>query len=191
MKADLHGTEQDSTLLAWWLDELAESEADKVEEHLFGCVACDARLRKLLGLRVSMRRALLDGEFGTTVSAGFIQRLKASGLRVREYRVPPGGSVACTVAPLDDLNVSHLEASLAGVRQLDLVFEDEDGQRRAAHIPFDPAANQVTFIPPVAVLRRLNLATLRMKLLAVTPDSERLLGVYTFNHSPWAASAPV
>ena len=185
--SSLHGTEQDSTLLAWWLDELAEADANEVEEHLFGCDACAARLRELSGLRAAMRGALLHGQFGTAVSPQFIQRLKASGLRVREYRVATGGSVACTVAPQDDLAVSHLEVSLAGVRQLDLVFEDERGQQRAAHIPFDAAANEVTFIPPVAVLRRLNVASQRMKLLAVTADSERLLGEYTFNHSPWGA----
>jgi anti-sigma factor RsiW len=187
MKANLHGMEEHATLLAWWLDELAEAEANEVEEHLFGCDVCEARLRELLALRNAMREALLHGQFGTAVSAQFIERLKGSGLRVREYRVPAGGSVACTVTPQDDLAVSHLEASLTGVRQLDIVFEDDRGQQRAARIPFDAAANEVTFIPPVAVLRRLNVATQRMKLLAVTPDSERLIGEYTFNHSRWVA----
>ena len=36
------------------------------------------------------------------------------GLRVREYRVPAGGRVDCTVTADDDLLVSHLEGDFRG-----------------------------------------------------------------------------
>ena len=180
----IHG-EEDFVLLSWWLDELATPQAHELEEHLFACDACTARLRELLGLRDSVRQALLDGQFATAVTAEFLQQLKDSGLRIREYRVPPGGSVACTVAPEDDLVVSRLEAPLTGVRQLDLIFDEGGTQHRAAHIPFDAAANEVTVIPPVAAIRKWGVATQRMRLVAVNLGSERVIGEYTFNHSPW------
>src|SRR5262245_9566039 len=122
MKKELHGADQDSALLAWWLDELAETEALELEEHLFGCDRCAARLQELLRRRDATRQALLDGQFATAVTPAFLEQLKVSGLRIREYRVPAGGSVACTIAPEDDLVASHLEAPLADVRQLDLVL---------------------------------------------------------------------
>ena len=46
-----HGPDGDAALLAWWLDELPEAEADALEEHLFACDECAARLKSLLGLR--------------------------------------------------------------------------------------------------------------------------------------------
>ena len=58
----------DATLLAWWLDELGEEEANDVEAHLFECEACGARLRELLRLGAAVRRALLDGLVAGAVS---------------------------------------------------------------------------------------------------------------------------
>jgi hypothetical protein len=184
MKA-FHGADADAALLAWWLDELPEAEANEFEEHLFACDECTARWERLSGLRESVKQALLDARFATAVSPGFLQQIKDSGLRIREYRVPAGGSVACTIAPGDDLVVSRLEAPLAGVRQLDLIFDDGGTQHRAAHIPFDAASGEVTVIPPVAVIRGWKAATQRMRLVAVNLGAERLIGEYTFNHSPW------
>ena len=185
MKPDLHGAEQDSMLLKYWLDELGDQEAADFEEHLFGCDSCTARLRELLALRDSVRRALHESRFGTAVTGGFVQRLKDSGLRIREYQLDAGGSVLCTIAPDDDFVISRLRAPLAGVRQLDLVWEDGGMQHRSVHVPFDAAANEVAFIPSVTMLRSLGVATQRARLLAVTLDSERLIAEYTFNHRPW------
>ena len=185
MKTDLHGQEGDAALLAWWLDELPEAEADEMEEHLFACDQCTARLRDLLALRESVKRALLAARFATAVTPRFLRQIRDSGLRVREYRVPAGGSVACTITPADDLIASRLEAPLAGVRQLDLIFDDGGTQHRAAHIPFDAASGEVTVIPPVALIRGWKAATQRMRLVAVNLGAERVIGEYTFNHSPW------
>jgi len=186
MTPHLHDAELDSRLWSWWLDELDEAQASEVEEDLFACGDCAARLRELLELRDSVRNALRDSRFASVVTPAFVRRLQASGLRLREYHLQPGESVPCTIAPADDFVVSHLHAPLEGVRQVDLVYDDGHTQHRAPHLPFDAAANEVTVIPPVAMLRSLGTATHRMRLLAVTPSSERLLGEYTFNHERWS-----
>jgi hypothetical protein len=187
MKPDLHGEEQDSTLLAYWLDELGEEQAAEVEEHMFNCEACSARLRELLVLRESVRQALLDSQFLTIVTGGFIRRLQESGERIRQYRLEAGGSVLCTVAPDDHLVASHLRAPLEGVRQVDFEFDGVDGEYRAVHVPFDAANNEVSFIPSMAMVRSLGVDTSRVRLLAVNLGSERVIAEYTFNHRPWSA----
>lgn len=185
MKPDLHGADQDSLLLSYWLDELDEAQANEMEEHLFTCDLCTTRLRELLTLRDSVRGALRESRFGTAVTAGFVQRLRDSGRRIREYAIEAGGSVLCTIAPDDDFVVSRLHAPLEGVRQLDLVFEGSRMQHRSVHVPFDAASNQVTFMPSVTLLRSLGVATQRARLYAVSLDTERLIAEYTFNHRPW------
>jgi len=181
----VHDVEQDDRLLAWWLDELGDEDAAQLEEHLFACDTCAARLRELLALRESVRRALPESRFGTAVTAGFVQRLKDSGKRIREYHPEAGGSVLCTIAPDDDFIVSHLRAPLAGVRQLDLVWEDGGMQHRSVHVPFDAASNEVFFMPAVTMVRSLGAVTQRARLIAVTLDSERVIAEYTFHHRPW------
>ena len=180
-----HDADLDAQLLAYWLDELGETDATKLEEQLFACAQCSARLRELLELREAVERAFSDSRFATAVTPEFIERLRKSGLLLREYRVEPGGSTYCTMGPQDDFVVSRLQAPLAGVGQVDIVIDDGDTQYRAMRVPFTAEANEVTVIPPVAVLRNLKFATQRMRLYAVTPSSERLLGEYTFNHEPW------
>ena len=64
------------------------------------------------------------GDVHAVLTAAFIRRLQQSGVRVREYRLQPGGSVNCTVAPEDDLVVAHLHAPLGDVERLDLLLDD-------------------------------------------------------------------
>lgn len=177
----------DETLLAWWLDELDEEEALEVEAHLFECDECGARLRELLRLRAGVRGALLNGDVAGAFSREFIDKLREDGLRIREYHVDAGGSVACTVAPEDDLVVSYLRAPLGDIRQLDVEFEFGGQTHRAAHLPFNAQTNEVAVIVPTAQLKQMGAFIQRNRLYAVTLDSERLVGEYTFNHSPWGA----
>jgi len=175
----------DETLLAYWLDELDDEEAAEVEAHLFECDDCGARLRELLALGAAVKREFLAGEVPSPVSADFVRHLKDDGLRVREYSLVPGDRIACTAAPHDDLIVAHMNADLAGVRQLDIEYDDASGVRRARHLPFNATGDEVTLIAPTNVLKAMNDVSQRMRLFAVTLDSERLIAEYTFNHVPW------
>ena len=143
-------------LIAWWLGELADDREAELEEHLFGCEACSARLRELLRLGEGIQRVTRAGDVHAVLTAAFIRRLQQSGLRVREYRLQPGGSVNCTVAPKDDLVVAHLHAPLGDIERLDLLLDDvASGTRwRAEDVAFDPAAGEVVLAPNVAELRR-------------------------------------
>ncbi len=101
-------------------------------------------------------------------------------LRLREYRVVPGASVHCTILQTDDFVVSRLEAPLAGVRRVDLVTSDG----RFEDVPFDAGSGDVLVLPAPAELKRRGAFTHHMRLLAVEDAGERVLGEYTFVHSP-------
>ena len=187
MTPELHPDHPTSDLLAYWLDELDDAGAESVEERLFRCDDCGARLRELIQLGGAVRKALLNGKFSTVVTPSFIRRMQSAGVRIREYHLEPGDSVNCTLAPEDDFAISHLRAEVGDVRQIDLVIDDGQGgsAHRCQHIAFNAATGEVTFIPPVAVLRNLGHDRQRMRLMAVDKSSERLLGEYSFNHSPY------
>ena len=176
-----------ATLVGYWLGELDGARDAELEEHLLGCEHCSAQLRALVSLGEGINRATRAGSVHAVLPAAFIQRLQASGVRVREYRLRPGGSVNCTITPEDDLVVAHLHAPLGGVQRLDLLIEDAaSGARwRVEDVPFDPSADEVVVANNTADLRRLPVTTQRMQLLAVERATERLIGDYTFNHSPY------
>jgi hypothetical protein len=172
-------------LLAYWLGELDAQRELALEEHLFACAACSESLRAMVELGAAIRRETLRGGFGFVASEGLIQRMKEAGLKMREYDVEPGGSVSCTITPEDDFVVSNLHASLTDVRRLDVIIDDPgSGTHRAADVAFDPEADHLTFVPSAAYLRTLGHVQQRMRLVAVDGDDERVIGDYTFNHSP-------
>jgi hypothetical protein len=174
-----------TTLVEYWLGELAGAAETTFEEHLLGCAECTARLGSIVQLGAGIRHATREGHLHAILPAPFIERLKQSGVRVREYRLQPGGSVMCTVTPQDDLVVAHLHAPLHDVQRLDFDFHDLTAgfRNRMEDVPFDSAADEVVYAPNVSQLRQITSATQRVKLIAVGSSGERLIGEYTFNHT--------
>jgi hypothetical protein len=118
------------------------------------------------------------------VAAGdaFLDRLVDEGLRLRRHRVPPGGSVACTVAPEDDVMVAPFEPPARSR----LVLCDAGG-REVVRLPdaaADSSRGEVVLTEPIDPLRELGAATARVRLVAVEERGERILGEDTFNHAP-------
>jgi hypothetical protein len=176
------------TLLAWWLAELSQVEQEALEEHVFACGHCTRRLEELAALAGGARNAVRAGAVGMVVSAPFVEGMKKAGLRLREYHVTPGSSVNCTIHADDDAVVGHMRASLRGVRRLDLVEWVEVGgvtrpEVRLEDVPFDPAADEVLFLPPAAALKKMPSNTLRVRLVAVEAAGETAIGEYVFAHT--------
>jgi hypothetical protein len=181
------------TWLDYWLHDTAPASTDAIDEHLMQCDACGHVLDGLIALGDGVREAFRAGTVGAMTTAAFVQRLAGEGLRIREYRVPANGSVDCTVAPEDELLVSHLEAPLAGVKRLDAVARVLDGaqpQHRFEDIPFDPRSDRVVQVQKLDVVRAMPAHTYEVTLLAVEPAGERELGGYVIRHRPWPGSAP-
>jgi hypothetical protein len=176
----------DDVLLDWWAGELDRVERRRLETHLLSCEACAARATATARLVLGARELVRRGEVPAVLLAPVVERLRREGRRVREYRVAPGGSVRCTVAPDDDVVVSRLSADLRGVVRVDLVSRiDEGAEHRLADLPFDAAAGELVWAPPADALRARPASVERLRLVAVAPGEERVLGEYTFDHTPW------
>lgn len=175
-------------LIAYWLDELGEAVTEQLEEHLLGCGACSRRLHLVVDLAGGIRSLVGAGAVHAVVSAGFVRRLRAQGLRLREYRAPRNGSVYCSVHPEDDLTIARLAAPLRGLQRVDLLIHGADarGPWRLRDVPFDPQGEEIVLLPNTAELRTLPAHTTRFELLAVDAGGERRIGEYIFHHSPAA-----
>jgi hypothetical protein len=175
-------------LVAYWLGELDERAAAPLEEHLMGCAHCAGRLEWLAACAAGVRAAVQGGAISLTITPAFLQAMKDRGLRVREYAVAPGGSVDCTITAEDDAIVSRLRAPLAGVKRVDVVRTVALGgapeRSRVQDVAFDEATGEVLVAPAAALLRTFPAHTQRMQLFAVEEGGERLLGEYTFRHTP-------
>lgn len=59
-----------------------------------------------------------------------------------------------------------------------------EGEHRMEDVPFDATSGEVVYVPPIAFVRTLPAHSFVVRALAVGADGERVLGEYTFNHSP-------
>jgi hypothetical protein len=174
-----------ATLVDYWFGEAAESDQERVEEHLLECDGCGGRLRALVTLGEGVRRLAHEGAVQVVVTPSFLETAAREGLRTQQYRVPPGGRVACTVTPEDDLLVERLQADFRGVSRLDVVSELEgQPERRIEDVPVSPDALELILAQAMPALRALGRSVMRVRLLAQEEEGERLLGEYTFAHTP-------
>jgi Putative zinc-finger len=176
-----------AVLADYWLADLPASEEAAIEEHLMGCESCAQELDQIVALAGSIRKLAREGALKMILTQEFLDRMAREGLRIREYAPDPGGSVQCTVTSQDDFLVSRLAADLRGIEQLDLALCDVRGAelQRFADIPFRATSDANVFLNyPVSIARQEPAYTLIMRLLAVAPQGERLIGEYTFNHTP-------
>jgi hypothetical protein len=164
----------------------------RTEEHYLGCEPCSRRLEELASLAQGVRAVMQTGAFNAVLTEHFVQMQQERGQHVRTYHVPRNGSVNCTIAPEDDLVVARLEAPLAGIARLDLVFAGPGGafEIRREDIPFLAESGNVLIATSTAILRTLPASTLRVRLLAVDDHGEREIGDYTFKHTPYAEVGP-
>lgn len=173
------------TLVDYWFGEAAPHDPERIEEHLLECETCSGRLRALVTLGEGVRRLAHEGAVQVFVTPSFLEKAAREGLRTREYRVAPGERVACTVTPEDDLLVGRLQADFKGVSRLDVVSVVEGQvEHRIEDVPVSPDAPELILAQAMAAMRALGPSVVRVRLLAREEENERLLGEYTFAHTP-------
>ena len=177
----------DIAILAdYWAAALPREEEEALEEHLFACDECGARLREVIALAESIRALARAGSLLMIVSDTFLKQVSDEGFRVREYAPPKGGSIACTVTAEDDFLIGRLTADLRRARRVDLSLCDEHGAERIRlpDIPFGSEAGSVAFQQPIGYAKAAPSETMIARLFAVDDaGGESLLGQYTFQHT--------
>lgn len=175
-----------AVLTDYWIAALPESEEEAVEEHLFACDECGARLREVIALADAIRSLTRQGSLLMVVSEAFLNRVAEQGLRVRQYAPPKGGSIACTVTAEDDFLIGRLTADLRGAMRVDLSLCDERGAEklRLEDIPFHAESPAVAFQQSITYAKAAPSETMIARLIAFDRSGgESLLGEFTFNHT--------
>jgi hypothetical protein len=173
-------------LTDYWTGALPGPEENAVEEHLFACDECGARLREVISLADGVRNLARQGSLMMVVTDAFLRRIAEQGLHVREYAPPAGGIVNCTVTAEDDFLIGRLPADLSGTKRVDLCFCDERGSERLrlADIPFDSRAGAVAFQQSITYAKAAPSEIIIARLVTMDDTgAEHLLGEYTFNHT--------
>lgn len=173
----------DERLLAYWTGELPADEAAMLEDHWFGCERCTARLADYATLQGGVVDLARQGRLSGVVSRALVNRLQRDGVRVRQYSLAAGESVACAVFPGDDLIITSLRADLSAESG---VAASVEGPEPVAHefedVPIVPSDGEVLFALPAHVARALPSTRLAFTVRS-TAAGHRVLGEYVLEHS--------
>lgn len=176
----------DAAVLADYWGATLPTVEDALEEHLLRCDECGTRLREIITLATGVRKLANEGSLRMVVSDEFLQRAAQEGLCIREYTLPAGGNVQCTVTAEDDLLIARLIADLSGVNRVDLAICDQHGNEmaRMPDIPFHSDQTSITVQESMALAKAAPDNTMIMRLLTFDEAGlERSLGEYTFHHT--------
>jgi len=180
----------EGTLLDYWARDLTDGvESARIEEHLFACGDCSARLHDLTALGSGLVALVRQGRVSGIVSRALLNRMQRDGIHVRMYSLAPGETVPCAVFPGDDLVVAALRADFSGV---DAVTLSVTGPVHAPNgeindVPVSRPDAEVLWATPAAVVRRM--PSMRLQLtLASAGVAPAELGKYVLDHS--ASTSP-
>jgi hypothetical protein len=180
------------TLASYWLGELTAPSEETVDAHLIGCADCSRRVERLARLGDAVRELVQRGHVSLGLTPALLERLAQDGVRIRHYRVDPGGQTRCTAGPDDDLVAVTLKGDFRAGERVDLVFLDGPGlldERRTA-VPVDLERGELVFAEPGAVIRALPAHRATIRLYGASAAGERTIGEYTLLHTPWHTAGP-
>lgn len=127
-------------LVVLWAGEIDDSEASRIDEHLFGCESCARRSDRLGSLVGGLREVI-----PAVVSRAHRDRLLERGVRIVETRVTPGTHAHARFGPDVDLLVHVLEGDLSKAKRVDVDVVGSDGSTLFAFagVPFDAARGEI------------------------------------------------
>lgn len=178
----------DRLLLEWWAGEIPFRDRRRVEEHLLTCASCSARAQGLHALAEGVASLVRSGRIQAVVTSGVVEQMRAEGRKVREYRVRAFGGVQCTLAPDDEFLVARLQARIDAGTRVDILSRIDDGpELRIPDIPLTVDGTEIILAAPVDEIGARPVHVERLRLVAVEEAGDRVIGDYTFNHTPWPA----
>jgi putative zinc finger protein len=174
----------DGILSDYWTGDLHGDEMNRVEEHVFACGDCSARLQQVAALGAGLSALVRQGRVSGIVSRAMLNRLQRDGAHVRMYWLAPGETVPCAVFPDDDVIVTALRADFSGVDSVTLSVTGpaDTPFGRCDDVPVSGPRGEVLWANPAALLRQL--PTMRLELtLTSTGAAPTELGRYVLEHS--------
>lgn len=176
---------RDELLIDYWAGDLEPLEAERIEEHLFACDDCAARLENIASVCGGVATLARAGRVSGIISRSILNRLQRDGVHVRFYSLLPGETVACAAFPDDDLVVVALRADLENVAAVALSVTagpDEAPLGEIQEAPVSRLDGEVMWATPGSVVRKIPSTRVRLK-LASTGASPTVLGEYVLDHS--------
>jgi hypothetical protein len=171
-------------LLDYWVGELDDADAARVEEHLFECAECACRLAEIATIAAGVADAVRGARIQTVITDALVNKLSRDGVRMRTYAPEVGKFIPCAIWPEDQLIVTRLKGDFGGYEDLTLVLKAEEGPElaRVSDVPLVSGPREILTAMPAAQLRQLPAMRLRIILSGTREGREQSIGEYGLEH---------
>jgi hypothetical protein len=170
----------DEQLAAYWLDEIDQSAADALEEHVFACDACAAAWTRTRSV-ISELRELLP----PVISSARLAELQAKVAVLPQAVVAPGGQATVRFGGDNQHFLLRLQAELQYVERVDCRIEAPGGATLMEQpaVPFDREAGAVLLVCQRHFVGGGYPTRIHVHLRAIEAGGQPVeLGVYTLDH---------
>ena len=174
----------DDDLLDYWTEAIAGADAERIEEHLFSCAGCAARLDAMTSLGSGLAALARRGRISGIVSRSLLNRMQRDGVQVRQYMLSPGETVPCAAFPGDDLLVVSLRADFGGSEtvSLSLTGPEDAAFGYTGEVPVSRTDLEVLWATPGDRVRGMPSTRLKLRLPSGSPGAP-VLGEYELDHT--------
>jgi hypothetical protein len=174
----------DEDLLDYWTEAIAGPDAERIEEQLFSCADCAARLDAMASLGSGLAALVRRGRISGIVSRSLLNRMQRDGVQVRQYTLSPGETVPGAAFPGDDLLVVSLRADFAGSEsvRLSVTGPEDAGFGYIGDFPVSRGDAEILWATPGERVRRMPSARLRLRLTSGSPEAP-VLAEYELDHT--------
>ena len=174
----------DERLVEYWSGDLPPQESEALEEHIFSCAACAARLEWVAALESGITSLARQGRFSGIISRATLNQLQHDGVRVRVYSLAPGDVVPCAVFPGDDLVVTSMRGDFAGVDAVTVAVTGSTPLSGVVldDVPVSAAENELLWAAPGSLIRQMPTSRVTLTVTAVRADGRRI-GEYVLDHT--------
>lgn len=173
----------DEELLDYWIDAVPSSEAERIEEHVFACDDCSARLEAMASLGAGLSAVVRRGHIAGVVPRALMNRIQRDGVQVRLFSVMPGERVPCAAFPGDDLLVLALRGDFSRAERVNVALTGAGDVviGESADVPIRRGENEILWATPGDVVRRMPSSRMRVT-LSSAPGAE-VLAEYELDHT--------
>ena len=171
-------------LLDYWVGDLDQASAERVEAHVFECSECADRLADISTIAAAVAEAVRGARVQSIVTDAVLNKLSREGVRVRTYALEAGTFVPCAIWPEDDLVVSRLKGDFSGYDELTLVLKADEGRElsRNTEIPLLSGTHEIITATSAVHLRQLPSMRLRMIVSGKRGGAEHVIAEYGLEH---------
>lgn len=180
---------RDADLIDYLRGELPAEAEHVLEEHLFDCPACTEQLARFERIGAGIRDLVAGAMAGGVVNHQFVERLRQSGLSIREYRLTPGVTVSCQAGP-EDYVLVRMAAEFGSLADVNVEVEFHDLERNAKapvmrrQAEIDRAAGELMLVFPGTVVRSYPRSLWTMQVHGRMEDRVQRFGPFIMDHTP-------